>query len=227
MRHRTGEKGAVKSYFIGFILSLIFTLVPYYLVQSHKGIGNLLLVAILGLAVIQLIIQILYFLHLGRGPKPHWELYFFISTIGIILVVVGASLIIINNLHSNMNVRDQKAKLINGEAIYQVDGKLTGACQITLVNHQAIIKNSAVSPRQITANKCDTLTFVNEDSYSHTITFGTHLAHSSYGGESELDIRPGKTKTITLSEVGGFNFHDHERPILTGSFLVLNNSQGL
>src|SRR4051812_48599144 len=121
MRHRTGEQGAIESYFIGFILSLIFTLIPYYLVQSHKGIGNVLLLAILGLAVIQLIIQVLYFLHLGRGPKPHWELYFFISTIGIILVVVGASLVIIHNLHSNMSVQDQKKKLINDEAIYKIN----------------------------------------------------------------------------------------------------------
>jgi cytochrome o ubiquinol oxidase subunit IV len=226
MRHRTGEQGAIKSYFIGFILSLIFTLIPYYLVQSHKGIGNVLLLAILGLAVIQLIIQVIYFLHLGRGPKPHWELYFFISTIGIILVVVGASLIIIQNLRSNMSVIDQKTKLINDEAIYQVDGKLTGACQTTLANHQIVIKNDAVSPRQITANKCDTLTFVNEDRHIHAITFGTHPAHDSYAGESELNVRPGKSKTITLSEVGGFNYHDHQRPLIVGSFLVLNDDQG-
>lgn len=227
MRHRTGEQDAIKSYFIGFILSLIFTLIPYYLVQSQKGSGNVLLLAILGLAVIQLIIQVFYFLHLGRGPKPHWELYFFISTIGLILIVVGASLVIINNLHSNMSVRDQKVKLINDESIYQVNGKLTGACHTTLLNHQVIFKNGSVSPRQITAKKCDTLTFVNEDSYNHPVTFGTHPAHNSYGGESELDVRPGKTKTITLSETGGFNFHDHRRPDLTGSFLVLNNARGL
>lgn len=224
--HSTTAKSAVMSYFTGFILSLIFTLIPYYMVKNQFGSGNLLLIAILGLAVIQLIIQVVYFLHLGRGPKPRWELYFFVSTIGLILIVVGASLVIMNNLHKNMSVQDQKEKLINDEAIYQVNGKLTGACQTTLANHQVVFKNSTVSSRQITAKKCDTLTFVNEDNYSHAITFGTHPAHDSYAGESELDVRPGKTKTITLSEIGGYNFHDHERPILVGSFLVLKDAQG-
>jgi cytochrome o ubiquinol oxidase operon protein cyoD len=220
------KHGTITSYTTGFVLSLIFTLIPYYLVQNHNsGTSSVLLLAILGLAVIQLIIQVLYFLHLGRKPQPRWEIYFFIATVGMILVVVGGSLIIVNNLHRNMGVMDQEKKLVNDEGIAQINGKLTGACQTTLVNHQVVIKNDAVSPRHVTANKCDTLTFVSDDGLSHAMTFGTYPAHGSYAGDSELDVRPGKTKTITLSESGGFNFHDHERPEIEGSFLVLTDDQ--
>ncbi len=221
------EHGTIKSYVIGFIASLIFTFIPYYLVTHHLHGGTRLLLAILALAVVQLVIQVEYFLRLGRGPKPHWEVYFFISTISIILVVVGGSLVIVNNLHSNMSLSDQQKKLVNDEAIYQVNGKLTGACQATHANYRVVFANSTVSPRHIAANKCDTLTFINEDSVSRDVTFGTHPAHQSYAGISDIQLGSGKSKTITLSDSGGFNFHDHLQPAIAGSFLVLDESQGV
>lgn len=216
----------MKSYVIGFIASLVFTFVPYYLVQHHQGAGTYLLVAILGLAVIQLIIQIQYFLHLGRGPKPRWELYFFLATVSIILVVVGGSVVIIHNLHNNMSLPEQQKKVINDEAIYQVNGKLTGACQMTRSNHQIIFKNGALSPAHTTANKCDTLTFVNDETVNRDITFGTQPAHDSYAGVNEYDLRPGKTKTFTLSDAGNFKFYDHVQPNILGSFLVIDDGEG-
>ncbi len=97
----------VESYVIGFILSLIFTFIPYYLVVNQIVSGSSLLVTILGFAVVQMIIQIVFFLHLGRGPKPFYNVAFFISTVGIILIVVGGSIVIINNLHYNMLPSDR------------------------------------------------------------------------------------------------------------------------
>src|SRR5687768_12731131 len=92
MSTQNSEHGTMKSYVIGFVLSLIFTFIPYYLVVNKTVSGGVLLATILGFAVLQMIIQITFFLHLGRGPKPKWNLYFFISTVGIILVVVGGSI---------------------------------------------------------------------------------------------------------------------------------------
>ena len=222
--HHRHEHGTMMSYVTGFILSLVFTFIPYYLVTSHKQAGTSMLALILGLALVQLIIQVTYFLHLGRGPKPRWELYFFLSTIFMILVVAGGSLVIIHNLHSNMSLPEQQKKVINDEAIYQVNGKLTGACQMTQANHEIIFKNGSVSPLHTTASMCDTLTFVNHDKLARAITFGAHPAHASYAGVDEYDVPPGKTKTFTLSDAGNFNFHDHQQPAVAGSFLVLNDS---
>ena len=148
------------------------------------------------------------------------------ATISIIMVVVGGSMVIINNLHQNMSIADQRKKLINDEAIYQLNGQLTGACQMTYINHKVIINNGTAIPRHITSERCDTLTFVNEDVNSHAITFGVHSKHESYAGEMEYSLRPGKSKTITLSEIGGFNFHDHLQPTISGSFSVLNDIKG-
>ncbi len=223
--HHTGheparEHGTTGSYVIGFILSLVFTLIPYFLVVRHTVSGTALLATILGFAVLQMVIQITFFLHLGRGPKPKWNLFFFISTVGIILVVVGGSIMIINNLHYNMLPSDQIKKLANDEAIYQIGGKKTGACQEIQANHTVTIKNGLATPLHTVAQKCDTLTFINEDNVIRDIAFGTHPQHEAYAGESELTIRRGQGESITLSESGTYKFHDHLHEETAGDFTV-------
>ncbi len=214
------EHGTLKSYVIGFILSLIFTVIPYYLVVNQTITGTPLLLAIMSFAVVQMIIQITFFLHLGRGPKPKWNLFFFGSTVGIILVVVGGSIVIINNLHYNMQPSDQVKKLINDEGIYQVDGQKTGACEGQHANHQVIIKDGLVNPVHSQAQLCDTLTFLNEDSYTRDMAFGEHPQHGTYAGESELIVKKGQNKTITLSESGTYKFHDHFHEETAGTMTI-------
>ncbi len=214
------EHGTMKSYVIGFILSLIFTFIPYYLVVNQTITGTALLATIIVFAVLQMIIQVTFFLHLGRGPKPNWNFFFFISTVFIILVVVAGSIIIINNLHYNMAVSDQTKKLIGDEGIYQIGGEKTGACQGQHDNHKVTIKNSQVSPLHFVAHRCDTLTFINEDSKIREIAFGKHPQHDAYAGETDLIVRKGVNKTITLSEPGTYKFHDHLQEETAGDFTV-------
>jgi cytochrome o ubiquinol oxidase subunit IV len=214
------EHGTMKAYIIGFLLSLIFTFIPYYLVVNQTVTGTLLLTTILGFGVLQMIVQVTFFLHLGRGPKPNWNFFFFMATIGAILVVVGGSIVITRNLHYNMTTTDQTKKLVNDEAIYQIGGEKTGACLGQHANHQIIIKNGQVSPLHTVAQRCDTLTFTNQDSETKEITFGEHPAHKTYAGEAEYIVRSGKSKTITLSESGVYKFHDHLEPETSGDFLV-------
>jgi cytochrome o ubiquinol oxidase operon protein cyoD len=202
-------------------LSLIFTLIPYYLVVEHVVSGDALVATILGFAVLQMIIQIVFFLHLGREPKPHWNLAFFISTVGIILVVVGGSMWIMRHLHYNMSPTDVSKNLVGDEAIYQIGGEKTGACQGIHANHKVVIKNGQVSPFSTVARVCDTLTFINEDDMAREMTFGTHPHHEVYAGESELTARKGRGKTITLSEPGAYQFHDHLHEETRGSFTVI------
>ncbi len=214
------EHTTMASYVIGFILSLIFTLIPYYMVSHHTASSTLLLAAILGFAVTQMVIQILFFLHLGRGPKPRWNLYFFAATVGIILVVVGGSIVIINNLHYNKMPSDQVKLLVDGEAIAQIGGKKTGACEGQHTNHIVTIKNDKVAPLHTDAQRCDTLTFSNQDGQVIDMAFGEHPRHDAYAGQSEYIIRSGSNKTITLSEVGSYKFHNHLNEETAGNFTV-------
>lgn len=214
------EHGTTSSYVIGFILSLIFTAIPYYLVVNKSISGDMLLVTIVGFAVLQMVIQILFFLHLGRGPKPLYNIVFFVSTVGIILVVVGGSLFIMKHLHYNMSPTEVTKNRAEKEGIYQVGGNKTGACEVIGANHQVTIGNGDVSPDYMTASLCDTLTFISEDDVLHEITFGSHPNHGTYSGEGELPLRKGRNKTITLNQAGDYKFHDHLNPGLSGDFTV-------
>lgn len=213
-------QGTARSYVVGFILSLVCTIIPYSLVVNHSLSRSALMVLIFGFALLQMVIQITFFLHLGRGPKPRWNLLFFVATVALILVIVGGSVMIMSNLHYNMMPSDQTKKLVGDEAIYQIGGEKTGACQGQYDNHKVTIENGQATPAHTDASKCDTLTFVNQDSYPREITFGTHPGHAAYAGEDELDVQKGRGETITLSEVGTYQFHDHLHPDTTGDFTV-------
>ncbi len=214
------EHGTMQSYVIGFILSLLFTFIPYYLVVNHTVSGTILLVTIVGIGIIQMVVQIFFFLHLGRGPKPLYNVVFFVSTIAIILVVVGGSIFIMSHLHYNMTPSEVSLKLAETESIYQVGGKKTGACQQLLANHTVTISAGKATPSHTNAAQCDTLTFIDLDSVPRDIAFGPHPEHQTYAGESELSVRKGVNKTITLSLTGTYQFHDHLDPLVTGDFTV-------
>lgn len=215
------EHGSMQSYVIGFLLSLLFTFIPYVMVVNQTFTGTKLLITIVGFAMVQLVIQVTFFLHLGRGPKPNWNMYFFVGTVGAVAFVVGGSIFIMSNLHYNMSPSDKLKKIANDEGIYQVGGKQTGACKGQHTNHKVTIKNGEASPLQTNAEKCDTLTFINNDEYVREIAFGEHPNHDVYAGETEIVIKASKSKTVTLSESGTFKFHDHLQEDAIGSFTVV------
>jgi cytochrome o ubiquinol oxidase operon protein cyoD len=208
---------SVGSYITGFVLSVICTLIPYSLVVNKTVTGNSLLAVIVGFATLQVLIQVFFFLHLGRGPKPLYNIAFFAATVGIIMVVVGGSLFIMNNLHYNMLPPSDTAKqLAEGEGIAQVEGIKTGACEAIKANHQIIIAKNMepLRPTKTQAQLCDTLSFVNQDSMTHEIGFGMSDKPETYAGQSMISIRKGKAETITLNQTGTYRLFDHHNPEL-------------
>lgn len=103
IQHSEGN-ATLKSYVTGFILSLILTFVPYFLVVNHLLRSNVLLAAILGIAMTQLVVQLVFFLHMGDEQKPRWNLAVLISFLSIVFVVVIASLWIMTHLNYNMSL---------------------------------------------------------------------------------------------------------------------------
>ncbi len=214
------EHGTIRAYITGFILSLIFTFIPYYLVVNQVITGTALLATILSFGVLQMLVQVIFFLHLGRSPRPNWQIVFFIFTIATILIVVAGSVVITRNLKYNMQPSDQLKKIVNDEGIYQIGGEKTGACQGQHDNHQVMLMNDIVSPVVTEAKQCDTLTFINHDIEPKEITFGAYPNQTTYAGEDVYTIRNGRNKTITLSEPGTYNFYDQSKPETAGQFMV-------
>jgi cytochrome o ubiquinol oxidase operon protein cyoD len=112
-----------KSYITGFILSIALTLAAYFAVQQHALSNHIiyshkfLIPFILVLAVVQLLVQLIFFLHIGRGSDRGWNLAALISTISIILILVIGSLWIMNHLNYNMTPSQMDKDIIKSEGM--------------------------------------------------------------------------------------------------------------
>lgn len=102
-----GMRRSVWQYVIGFLGSLAITIVAYVLVTQQLMAGFGLLIAIMGLAFLQLVLQLVCFLHLGEERGPRWNLAAFLFMGLVLLIVVGGSLWIMHHLNYNMMTPQQ------------------------------------------------------------------------------------------------------------------------
>lgn len=99
----TMPHGSMSSYVTGFILSLVFTILPYLLVVSESLQGWALILALALFAVAQLLVQLVFFLHMGRKEGSGWNKIAFLFMIMVVVIVVIGSLWIMANLNYNMH----------------------------------------------------------------------------------------------------------------------------
>ncbi len=94
--------GMLVQYVTGFILSLLLTLISYYLVSARVLSGTQLIMAISALALVQMLVQLVLFLHVADGEKPRLKLIAAVFMAILLLIVVVGSLWIMHNLNYNM-----------------------------------------------------------------------------------------------------------------------------
>lgn len=89
--HGSGSHGSVKSYVIGFVLSIIFTIIPLAAVMNHWLNKTGTIALIMAMAVIQLLIQLIFFMHLKEEEKPRYNLMaLLVGTLIVVTVVAGS-----------------------------------------------------------------------------------------------------------------------------------------
>lgn len=97
-----GWNASYKPQFIGFVMSLVLTVAVYRHLTHNELSGSVLTFTIVGFAILQAIIQLVFFLHLGLESKPHWGMITFLFTVLVILIVIGGSLWIMSNLNYDL-----------------------------------------------------------------------------------------------------------------------------
>jgi len=93
------------SYIVGFISSIALTLTAFFVALRPGAFqlsGNGVFAAILVLAMVQLAVQLVSFLHLGSGEERGPRFLIFAGTIGLVLLIVIGSMWIMNHLNYNM-----------------------------------------------------------------------------------------------------------------------------
>ncbi len=118
------ERTALGRYITGFIVSLAATLIVYFFVQNRIAGGHqvlshtFLMISIALLAIIQFVVQAVFFLHIGKEPKPRVKMIAFFFMLLIVVILVGGSIWIMNNLDYTMMTPEQtKTYLQNNEGL--------------------------------------------------------------------------------------------------------------
>src|SRR5690349_2826912 len=92
-------KREVFMYVFGFVLAVALTLIAYFMVVNHVMTGTALITTIMILAAVQLLVQLVFFLHLGREKSARWNVASFYFMMIILVIVVLGSLWIMHNLN--------------------------------------------------------------------------------------------------------------------------------
>lgn len=117
-KSKTGQ-ATLRSYVIGYILSIYLTLSAYFVVTNHLSVKWILIVIIVGLALIQFAVQLFFFMHMGNEAKPRFKFMVFGMMIAIVLILVFGSLWIMSNLNYRQMPSQQQ---VNNYLQSQSDG---------------------------------------------------------------------------------------------------------
>jgi cytochrome o ubiquinol oxidase subunit IV len=108
----SASSGSYLTYTIGFMLSLALTSTAFWLVHRHLATHHLspsdafALTALAVLAILQLTVQLIFFLHLDRQSKPWWNTQVLVFAVGTVIILVGGSIWIMTNLGYHHGPRD-------------------------------------------------------------------------------------------------------------------------
>jgi cytochrome o ubiquinol oxidase operon protein cyoD len=95
--------GSLKSYLIGFVLSVILTAIPFWLVMTGAlGSNEATALAIMVLAVAQIVVHMIYFLHMNARSEAGWTMMALIFTIVMVVIALIGSLWVMHHLNANM-----------------------------------------------------------------------------------------------------------------------------
>jgi cytochrome o ubiquinol oxidase operon protein cyoD len=99
----THSKGSLRGYLIGFGLSVILTAIPFWLVMTgalHNNQVTSLLILLF--AIVQIVVHMVYFLHMNTRSEGGWTMMALIFTVVLVVITLTGSIWVMYHLNSNM-----------------------------------------------------------------------------------------------------------------------------
>jgi len=95
--------GSFSGYLTGFVLSVILTAIPFWLVMGDVlGDSGTTALVILGFAAVQIVVHMVYFLHLNTRSEGGWIMLALIFTLVLVVITLSGSLWVMFHLNTNM-----------------------------------------------------------------------------------------------------------------------------
>ena len=93
----------LRGYATGFALAVLLTAIPFWLVMgkvfSDSGTAGFVL---LGLAAVQVVVHMIYFLHMDGKAEGGWSMLAMVFTIMIVVIMMAGSMWVMYHMNHNM-----------------------------------------------------------------------------------------------------------------------------
>lgn len=94
---------SLREYLNGFVLSVVLTAIPFALVMTKTfSDSRVAAVVLLLFAAVQVVVHMVYFLHMNTKSEGGWNLLALVFTAVLVIIVLSGSLWVMHHLNSNM-----------------------------------------------------------------------------------------------------------------------------
>src|SRR5690606_41194977 len=94
---------SLRGYATGFVLSLVLTAIPFWLVMTRAIPGSTATaLVVLGFAAVQIVVHMVCFLHLDAKSEGGWNMLSTIFTVVIVVIMLAGSLWVMHHMNTNM-----------------------------------------------------------------------------------------------------------------------------
>ncbi|MCJ2023821.1 cytochrome o ubiquinol oxidase subunit IV [Methylobacterium sp. J-067] len=101
--HTEGGHGSVKAYVTGFVLSVILTVIPFWLVMGNTLDNSLVTtLVVLVLGGVQMVVHLVYFLHMNTKSEGGWTFMAMIFTVTLVAIMLSGSVWVMYHMNRNM-----------------------------------------------------------------------------------------------------------------------------
>jgi len=93
----------VKGYLTGFVLSLILTAIPFWIVMGNVfDKSSTTAFVVLAFAAVQIVVHMIYFLHMNAKSEHGWTMLALIFTVVVVVITLSGSLWVMYHMNHNM-----------------------------------------------------------------------------------------------------------------------------
>ena len=92
----------MRDYVIGFVLSVILTAIPFWLVMTMPLSAGTTGAIIMAFAVVQIVVHMVFFLHMTPKAEGGWSLTSLVFTVIVVGIMLAGSLWVMHHLNTNM-----------------------------------------------------------------------------------------------------------------------------
>jgi len=101
--HSHDAQGSFRGYMTGFILSVILTAIPFWLVMGNVLNDTLLTsIVIMAFAAVQIVVHMIYFLHMNTKSEGGWTFLALLFTLTLVVITLAGSIWVMYHMDQNM-----------------------------------------------------------------------------------------------------------------------------